>query len=49
MNDQPAGAFASYFTVSMVLRKRGVRLFRHLQEQLAVTILLATFGCLPAR
>jgi membrane-associated phospholipid phosphatase len=49
MKDQAAFAFASYFAARMVLRRTGVRLFRHLYEQLAVAILLATFVCLPAR
>jgi hypothetical protein len=49
MKDQAAVGFASYFAACMVLRRAGVRLFRHLHEQLAVAILLATFGCLPAR
>jgi membrane-associated phospholipid phosphatase len=31
------------------MRGTGVRLFRHLHEQLAVAFLLATLGCLPAR
>jgi len=32
-----------------VVNGTGVRLFRHLPEQLTAAILLATFGCLPAR
>lgn len=49
MNDHVAVSLASYIAASRVLRRSGARLFRRFQEQLAVSILLATFGCLPAR
>ncbi len=51
MNDRVAVSFASYIAASRVrvLRRSGARLFRRFQEQLAVSILLATFGCLPGR
>ncbi len=49
MNDRVAVSFASYIAASRVLRRSGARLFRRFQEQLAVSILLATFGYLPAR
>jgi len=48
MNDQVAVSFASYIAATRILRRSGARLFRRFQEQLAVSILLATFGCLPA-
>jgi membrane-associated phospholipid phosphatase len=44
-----ADASASYFAARTVVGRIGVHLFRHLREQLGVAILLATFGCLPAR
>jgi len=49
MNDQAAVSFSSCVAAGRVLRRIGARLFCHIQKQLAVAILLATFGCLPAR
>ena len=49
MNDQAAVSFVSCVAASRVLRRTGARLFCHIQKQLAVSILLATFGCLPVR
>jgi membrane-associated phospholipid phosphatase len=49
MNDRAAASFGSYVAATRVLRRIGARLFCHIQKQLAVSILLATFGCLPAR
>src|SRR5260370_32840143 len=49
MNDRVAVSLASYIAASRVLRRSGARLFRRFQEQLAVSICLATFVCLPGR
>ncbi len=49
MKDRAAVVSASRSAARMVLRRTRVRLFRHLPERLAVAILLAAFGCLPAR
>jgi membrane-associated phospholipid phosphatase len=49
MNDQAAVSFVSYVAARRVLAGTGTRLFCHIQKQLAVSILLVTFGCLPTR
>jgi len=49
MKDPTAVVLASRSAAHMVLRGTRVRSFRHLYERLAVAILLATFGCWPAR
>jgi membrane-associated phospholipid phosphatase len=49
MNDQTAVSFVSYIVPSRVIRRIGASLFCHIQKQLAVPILLATFACFPAR
>jgi membrane-associated phospholipid phosphatase len=49
MKEQAAVACASRPEACMAMSRTGVRLFRHLHEQLAVVILLASFGCFPAR
>ena len=49
MNDRTTVSFSSYVAARRVLRTIGARLFRHIQKQLAVPILLATFACFPAR
>lgn len=48
MNDQAVVLFVSYNAPSRLLRRVGARLFRHIQKQLAVPILLTTLACLPA-
>ena len=49
MNEGTAFCSASSSAERRVVHGAGVRSFRHLHEQLAAAILLATFGCLPAR
>jgi membrane-associated phospholipid phosphatase len=49
MKEQAAAAFACRSAACVVMSGSGVRLFRHLHEQLAIAFLLATFACLPAR
>jgi len=49
MNEGTAFCSASSSAERRVVPGDGVRSFRHLHEQLAVAILLAAFGCLPAR
>src|ERR1700687_4902950 len=49
MNEGTAFSSASSAAERRVVPGAGVRSFRHLHEQLAAAILLATFGCLPAR
>ena len=49
MNDQAAVPFVSCVAASRVLRRTGPRLFRHIQKHIALSILLATFGCFAAR
>jgi membrane-associated phospholipid phosphatase len=49
MKHRAADASASYFAARTSMGRTAVRLFHHLHEQLAVAIMLATLGCLPAR
>src|SRR6202045_132735 len=49
MNEGTAFCSASGSAERRVVHGAGVRSFRHLHQQLAAAILLATFGCLPAR
>jgi membrane-associated phospholipid phosphatase len=45
-----SGEYAvSYIAPGRIIRRIGARLFCHIQKQLAVPILLATFACFPAR
>jgi membrane-associated phospholipid phosphatase len=49
MKEGTAAGSASCSAERRVVNGAGVRFFRHLHEQLAAAILLATFGCLPVR
>ena len=49
MKEQVAVVSAARSAACLVRNGTGFRLFRRFHEQLAVAILLATFGCLPAR
>jgi len=49
MNDQTAVSFFPYVAPSRIIRRTGAHLLRHIQKHIALSILLVTFGCFPAR
>ena len=49
MKNQTRTASSRHSKVCKVVNRIGVRRFGHFREQLALAILLAAFGCLPAR